>query len=155
MTTSDNSPDSILEQFNLAIAKFRQSAQKARRITYGLRIPVLILGAVSTIILGYQMPGSDYQVLSRNIALVISATITVLVGLASFWDIEIYWLRNRLKLAQLEALREEYVMVKLMGKDGRAELDSIINRYLSIVNTASSWEDTLAKKRPEQPQDST
>jgi len=154
MTASDHPSDSILQKFDLTIAKFRQSATKAKRIAYGLRISVLILGAVSTIILGYQMPGSDYQILSRNIALVISATITVLVGLASFWDIEAYWLRNRLRLAQLEALREEYEMLKFMGKDGRAELDSIINRYLSIVNTAPSWEETLVKKRPEQPQDS-
>ncbi|BFU95587.1 MAG: hypothetical protein NTNFB02_23090 [Nitrospira sp.] len=85
----------------------------------------------------------------------ISATITVLAGLASFWDIETYWLRKRLRLAQLEALREEYVMLKLMGKHGHAELDSLINRYLSIVNTAPSWADTPAKKKPEQPQDST
>jgi hypothetical protein len=155
MTMSEQPSDSILDRFDLTIAKFRQSATKAKWITYGLRIPVFILGAASTVILGYQMPGSDYQIVSRNIALVLSATITVLVGLASFWDIEAYWLRNRLRLAQLEALREEYVILKLMGNHGHAELDSIINRYLSIVNTAPTWADTLAKKKPEQPQDST
>lgn len=81
---SDQTPDRILTQFDLAIARFRQSATKAKRISCGLRIPLLILGAVSTVILGYQMPGMDCQpscqILVRNIALVISAAITVLVG---------------------------------------------------------------------------
>jgi hypothetical protein len=130
-------------------------AAKAKTISYALRIPVLILGAVSTIILGCQIPGSEcqfvYQALVRNVALVISAASTVLVGLASFWNAEAYWLRNRVKLAQLEALREEYVMSGFTTKSEPEGIDDdIINRYLSIVDTTPGWMETLAKKKREQ-----
>lgn len=62
---------------------------------------------------------------------------------------EAYWLRNRVKLAQLEALREEYVMSGLTKKSYLDEIDDIINRYLSIVNTAPGWMEALANKKRE------
>ena len=69
--------------------------------------------------------------------------------LASFLDVEAYWLRIRVKLAQLEALREEYVMSGLTKKSYLDEIDDIINRYLSIVNTAPGWMEALANKKRE------
>ena len=62
---------------------------------------------------------------------------------------EAYWLRNRVKLAQLEALREEYVMSGLTKKSYLDEIDDIINRYLSSVNTAPGWMEALANKKRE------
>lgn len=151
MTISTSSSDPIEERLDLKIAEFRKSATKAKRITYALRIPVLILGAVSAVILGYQIPDPEYQsfyqTVSRNTALTISATITVLMSLASFWDIETHWLRNRLKLAQLETLREEYVMLKLANKNGREEIERILNRYFCIVDTAPDWDEALIKTK--------
>jgi hypothetical protein len=67
------------------------------------------------------------------------------LGVASFWDIETYWLRNRLKLAELETLREDYVMLKLANRNGREKTDSILNRYFCIVDTAPDWDESLIK----------
>jgi hypothetical protein len=137
MNATEHSLDPLVKHTEGAFEKLATSSNRAKGITYALRIPVMILGASAAIVLGYQVPTdcqSSYQLVSRNIALILSATITLLTGLASFWDVESYWLRKRTKLAKVEALREECVLLKLAKKDSSQEINDIISRYLAIID---------------------
>ncbi len=70
----------------------------------------MLFSVITTILLGLKF--DDKVLLTRNLtnlALIISAMISFLSGLAVFWDTENYWIRNKIMLNKLKEIRYEYV----------------------------------------------
>jgi hypothetical protein len=68
---------------------------------------ILLLAAASTVLLGINVKdNSNYLVWSRNVALVLGALSTFLVGLSALFNIESYWLKQKVLFARVRALRE-------------------------------------------------
>jgi hypothetical protein len=73
----------------------------------------MILSGISTILLGLSFKdipfkyASIYPELSKNIAFVIGAIVTIYTGLMTYWNIEKYWLQNKSVASKLRALKDE------------------------------------------------
>ena len=90
-----------------AVLKYRDESRRLKHWTYSLRIAVLLLSAVSTVLLGLNVKGDpEYLIWSRNVVLGLGASSTFLVGLSAFWNIESYWLKQKVLFARIRALRE-------------------------------------------------
>ena len=86
---------------------FSNHDKKFRRIVYALRLTILFLSTLSTVVLGIKMFINDETRIS--IGLVISALITFLSAIYSYFHFEEYWMRNISIHIELNILRDEFI----------------------------------------------
>ena len=134
----------LLQLLNTKISQLEPRTSRIKKINYALKISVMLFSGISTIILGLKVRGvANWPDTSTNIALIITATVTFLSGLAVFWDTENYWIRNKIMLNKLKELRYEYVFY-LEGneKTNPAEMRSFLDKFLSALGD-EYWEKFL------------
>lgn len=106
---------------------FSMKDKKYRCIVRALKIIVLILAMASTIILGLKAIDTDVQV---GIGLVLSACITLVTAISSYFNFEEYWMRNISIHIKLNIIRDNYVL--------EAEANSIteerVEHYMKRLN---------------------
>jgi hypothetical protein len=123
-----------------------RKSQRLKRTTYALKFSMLALAAASTVTLGL-----DAAILlphAKNIALVLGAIMTLLGGIASFLNIEEYWMRNNAINLRLRALRDRltYLTADLQVIDEPA-LQALINDYQSITESnINYWHEAIAER---------
>ena len=71
---------------------------RLKYVTVFLKISIILLGTVSTIILGLNINQNMYIECSRNIAFVFGALITLISAILTTFDIEKFWIKNKLQL---------------------------------------------------------
>lgn len=97
----------LFDALDRAVEKYQAESKRLKRWTFGLRISLLILSGASTILLGLNVtPDNGYALWSRNAALMLGAVSTFIVGLSAFWNLEQYWLKQKVLFARVRALRE-------------------------------------------------
>jgi hypothetical protein len=142
----------LLQLLNTKISQVEPKVDRIKKIHYFLRITVMLFSGITTILLGLKV--GDNVVLTRNlnnIALVISAAITFLSGLAVFWDTENYWIRNKIMLNKLKEIRYEYVFYLTGNPDAKTtELRPFLEKFLVSLGD-EYWEKFLkdVKREPE------
>lgn len=130
-----------------ALVKHTRRKDIVRRISWSLKIAVMLLGMIATIILGLSFKeGSNYVIYSRNGALICTALSTFLAGLASFWDIDHYWIKRKVIVTQLEGLLEEFAFCRASTTDlSDDQIQGFFQRYQDIVQQQTEyWERKLA-----------
>lgn len=86
---------------------FSRQDKKYRLIVRFLKIIVLLLAMISTVVLGLKTVITDnVQVI---IGLIISALISFITALSSYFNFEEYWMRNISIHIQLNIIRDEFV----------------------------------------------
>ena len=73
----------------------------------------MLLSGIATVVLGIKFTNanSDWPIISSNIALGITATVTFLTVLSVFWDTDNYWKRVKVMLNKLNEIRYEYAFL--------------------------------------------
>ncbi|MGY2119776.1 SLATT domain-containing protein [Nocardia gipuzkoensis] len=129
------------------IAKHDKRKNQLRRANWTLRIGAMVLGGISTVILGLQIDSDSYTLVSRNIALVISAVLTLITSLHSFWDLDNYWLKRKVIYNELVLLGERLDFLKASDSPIKEiELNKLFSNYLEILGKHSEyWEMYLNK----------
>ncbi len=134
----------VLQLLNTKISQLEPRTKRIKAINYALHITVMLFSGVTTVLLGLKL--GDNADLSRsfgNAALIVSASMTFLSGLAVFWDIENYWIRNKIMLNMLKEIRYEYVFFLSGNPEPRSiELRSFLERFLSSLGD-EYWEKFL------------
>lgn len=123
---------------------FKKKDKKYRKIVQIVKISILFLAMISTIILGLKnVLNENYQI---NTGLVLSATITFLTALSSFFNFEKYWMRNISIHIELNILRDNFIYEAEAKKVDdtklqyyRAALDNIQNKNVTY------WEEAIKK----------
>ncbi|MEI6410820.1 MAG: SLATT domain-containing protein [Bacteroidota bacterium] len=118
------------------------------------RYSIALLTAVSTIVLGVNLaayfptvPKEFIVGVSKDAALVLNTMATTLATLAIFWNVERYWIQNKLIKHQLELLEQE-----LEFEIGREKIDDqavqkIFSRYQEILRSFHVyWEGALTER---------
>lgn len=81
------------------------------------------------------MANSAWPVISSNIALGITATVTFLTVLSVFWDTDNYWKRVKVMLNKLNEIRYEYAFLISGEGVNQKDLKDILNRHLDTWAT--------------------
>ena len=113
----------------------------------------IILAGISTIVLGLNLgkeQSEDYAVLSKNIALVIGAIITVSTSLFTYWNIEKYWLINKSIVNKLRELKHDLEITFVTGELNPAALSAKIQMYKEIKETFYKYWDGALSERSSQ-----
>jgi hypothetical protein len=108
----------------------------------------MTLGGISTILLGLQVHSDAYQTWSRNIALITTATVTLITGLLSFWNLDNYWLRRKTIYNALVVLKEKFEYIDALDPDDKdARMQAVFDEYLGILGKHTEyWESLMAKE---------
>lgn len=140
----------LLQLLNTKISQLEPKTGRIKKINYVLHILIMLFSGVTTVLLGLKLDGNvDLTREFNNAALIVSASMTFLSGLAVFWDIENYWIRNKIMLNKLKEIRYEYVFYLSGSPDTTsAELRPFLERFLVSLGD-EYWEKFLKDVRKE------
>ncbi len=148
----------LLQLLNTKISQLEPKTGRIKAINYLLHILIMLFSGVTTVLLGLKLDGSaDLTREFSNAALIVSAAMTFLSGLAVFWDIENYWIRNKIMLNKLKEIRYEYVFFLTGNHEPKStELRPFLERFLVSLGD-EYWEKFLkdVRKEPDNPPTST
>ena len=143
--STDQQKKTMMQLLNTKITVLDQKTTRIKFLHYTLRISAMLLSGIATVILGLKFSNNDnsnWPVISSNLALGITASVTFLTGLSVFWDTDNYWKRVKVMLNKLKELRYEYVFLISSENLKQAELKDILNRYLDALGD-EYWENLL------------
>lgn len=123
---------------------FSRQDKKYRGIVRSLKITLLVLGLISTVVLGLKtVIDVDCQVV---IGLVLSALITFITAISSYFNFEEYWMRNISIHIRLNIIRDGFIL------EAESEVldDSRIAHYMEELTkiqkeNISYWEKAIKK----------
>ena len=143
--STDQQKKTMMQLLNTKVTVLDQKTSRIKYLHYTLRISAMLLSGIATVILGLKFTNDDnsnWPVISSNLALGITATVTFLTGLSVFWDTDNYWKRVKVMLNKLKELRYEYAFL-ISGEDiKQKDLKDILNRYLDALGD-EYWENLL------------
>ena len=133
-----------MQLLNTKVTVLDQKTNRIKYLHYTLRISGMLLSGIATVVLGikFTTPDSDWPVISSNIALGLTATVTFLSGLSVFWDTDNYWKRVKVMLNKLKELRYEYAFLISGENIKQTDLRDILTRYLDALGD-EYWENLL------------
>lgn len=135
----------ILQLLNTKITQLEPKTTHCKYLHYVLKIVTMVLSGLSTVILGLKL--STPLLAHDDLALICTAIVTFLASLATFWDIENYWIRNKIMLNRLKELRYEYTFFLAGGQSEiNSELKGYLNKFLATMGD-EYWEKFLKNLR--------
>jgi len=143
--STDQQKKTMMQLLNTKITVLDQKTTRIKYLHYTLRISAMLLSGIATVILGLKFTNEDkstWPVISSNLALGITATVTFLTGLSVFWDTDNYWKRVKVMLNKLKELRYEYAFLISGENIKKEDLKAILNRYLDALGD-EYWENLL------------
>lgn len=149
--TAPNQEAFLFQCLDKAVTKYSSESRQLKRWTYAFRIAVLLLSACSTVLLGLNVKGDpDYLIWSRNLVLGLGALSTFLVGVSAFWNVESYWLKQKILFARIRALRERCHF--LHAQDGSLspeQIEAAFVEYRAMMDDRIEyWEKVASQKTP-------
>lgn len=84
--STDQQKKTMMQLLNTKVTVLDQKTNRIKYLHYTLRISAMLLSGIATVVLGikFTRPDSDWPVISSNIALGITASVTFLTGLSVF-----------------------------------------------------------------------
>jgi hypothetical protein len=137
----------LLQLLNTKISQLEPNTDRIKIKKNLIYFSIMLASGVTTVLIG--LKGRDYS----NAALISSSVMTFLSGLAAFWDIQGYWIRNKIMLNKLKEIRYEYVFYLTGNPEPKStELRPFLERFLVCLGD-EYWEKFLkdVKKEPENP----
>ncbi len=137
----------LMNLLETAVLKHTRKKDRARRASWFLKIAVMLLGMIATIFLGLTFKeGSAYITFSRNAALICTALSAFLAGLASFWNVDHYWIKRKVIVTQLEELLDELEFSRASTAAlSNDQIKSFFHSYRDVVRQQTEyWEGVLA-----------
>jgi hypothetical protein len=147
----------LLDRVNDEIKLFTEKTNQSFRTVKIFKVTNVLLSALITIVLGVNLKwfgannegayliAAQYSMIAKDVALILGAILTLLGTLAIFWDIEKYWLQNKVTKQQLKILRNELNYLKNRETPiTQDELDRIFNKFQNIMRQFHLyWEGVL------------
>lgn len=142
--STDQQKKTMMQLLNTKVTVLDQKTNRIKYLHYTLRISAMLLSGIATVVLGlkFTTPDSDWPIISSNIALGLTATVTFLSGLSVFWDTDNYWKRVKVMLNKLKELRYEYAFLISGENIKQTDLRDILTRYLDTLGD-EYWENLL------------
>ncbi len=143
------SPEELIqfttEKIDSGIQQFTQRRKRMFNVVRGFKYPLVALTAASTIILGLDL-GAESITVQKNWALVIGALVTGLSTLMTFWNVEEYWVKNKVIELQLISLKESFEFEKRQGVTP-LRVQEYFQQYQRILEQQEAlWKATLDSK---------
>jgi hypothetical protein len=120
------------DHFTHTIAKFESDRHRHKTLALGLKMAASALGALATVLLGWEAPG-DFAPLLKNLALIMTALITVVAAYDAFFEPRKLWVRETFVLNSLRDLNREFEIKKAINDLAPDELAGFSERFHEIL----------------------
>ncbi len=132
----------LRDQLQKNIQSFYAKRSQNRKLAFGLKLSVVILGSIATIFLGIKsyFPNKDSEWLTA-LALVITASVPILVTWETFFNYRWLWVRYTSTLNNLYSISDdlEYAMSRQV-KLSKKEVDELYERLqAALQETNTDW----------------
>lgn len=137
----------ILQIVSTKIAQLEPKVDHTKLLRNVLSIGVMLLSGVATVVLGLKLTSDNWWTENAsNVALAVTATATLLSGISALWNLETYWLRNKVMLNKLKELRYE-IAFALQGEEKADDkkLKVFLDRLVGVLGD-EYWERMLKEE---------
>lgn len=125
---------------------FKSKDKKYNNIVFWFKILVLILVMISTIILGLKLKAECWENIQINVGLVLSAIITFVTALSSYFNFERYWMRNIAIHIELNILRDNFIYEAEANKIDEDRVKFYLEKLNEIQKrNIKYWEEIINK----------
>lgn len=123
---------------------FSKQDKKYRNIVRTLKVVILVLAMLSTIVLGLKIViDVDIQVV---VGLILSALITFVTAITSYFNFEEYWMRNISIHIKLNIIRDNFIFDVEAGKLDATQIEKYKIELNGIQNeNIEYWEKAIKK----------
>ena len=130
----------LKSQLSGYLAAFEKKRERNKRKAFLVYLGATVISAVVTVLLGIQGVPEDKVIYIRNVALVLSATVTVLTGFDTFFNHRALWVRYTQTVTQLLGLqaRLDY-LTATAGEVPEAEVDRLFEEMERILAETNRW----------------
>lgn len=138
----------LRSQLNASLKSFQEKRRANKKKAFRVYLGATAISAVVTVLLGLQGVPDNKVVYVRNLALILSATVTLLTGFDTFFNHRALWMRYTQTVTQLFGLqnRLEY----LTAVEGQEVPDTEVDRLFedmqgTLADTNRWWLDQRAE----------
>lgn len=153
LTTKNVLLEKLMVSLNFEINKFEGGADYYFQQVSSYKYTTVILAGISTIVLGLDLGDVklplplNYTLLAKNIALILGAIITVMSTMYIFWNLEKYWLQNKIILQRFRQLMEEIELADKKNLLTNEQVDQFCDRFKTIkFEFYKYWEGVQAER---------
>jgi hypothetical protein len=129
----------LRQTVNAELASFTAARLRNKRKAWLFRLSAGFLSAMTTVLLGVQI--SDWQTITRNVALVLSALVSFLSLWEGIFNHRSLWIRYTQTVGELRALLTSVNYLTCDGTEGvkPEEVDKLFKRYERIMVETNDW----------------
>jgi Protein of unknown function (DUF4231) len=137
---SDLDPKAVFARhLDEAIAQFGRDRNRHKRRALGLKLSTSALGALATVLLGWQGADAAATVL-KNIALIATALITLVAAYDAFYEPRKLWIRETFVLNSMKDLKRKWEIATSTGETEAVDVKAYGNEYHEILTKSlSEW----------------
>jgi len=127
------------EQLQGTLKAFSRDRNRHKYLALLLRISTVALSAGATVLLGWQGPGAQAELL-KNIALILTAAITLLTAYDSFFEPRKLWTRDTVVVNSLKDLERDWQLRTAKHEPALAEVLEFSGRFHEILKKSlAAW----------------
>jgi hypothetical protein len=133
----------LTEQIDFNIEKIKPKVKGNKDKTSAINLSTVALSALITLTLALEI--KEFEIIQKNIALVLGALLTVFNGWTLLFDYKKLWVRQKKTLLSLYQIKNEIGYLQAKGKDEIKSLDTLFDRYLELWERDSTEWITIHK----------
>ncbi|MEH2321494.1 DUF4231 domain-containing protein [Nostoc sp.] len=140
----------LKEKISKQIDSFKKRKERNQKEAIRIKFISTALAAITTILLGLNGLNSSGKLLVQNIAFTLSAAVTLMSALDTFFNHRGLWIRYQGTLNDLYELRTdlEYLLTQEIQNVNEEELDRLYQRYQIILKeTNSNWSELRKEQK--------
>lgn len=139
---SDSTPQEVFtRQLNDVIDKYGADRRRHKLIALILKVSTSALGAVATILLGWQNPGDAADAM-KNGALVLTSLVTLFAAYDAFFEPRKLWVRETSALNSMKDLRRRWEIAVATGQGGADGVKEYSDAFQAILaRSLKEWVD--------------
>lgn len=141
---NNNCSDFLLDEVDCRILILKKKVKSQKKKTCVIHALSIILGALVTLTLGLKLSG--FEIYQKNIALVLSAFLTVVTSWNAVFDYKKLWIRQKSTLLDLYQLKNEITYGISKGDIKESDMDKLFEIYKNVwERDGNEWRNTIHK----------
>jgi hypothetical protein len=137
----------VFQLLDTKVAQLDRATDRIKLLRNVLRIATLASSGLATVALGMKGGWLSAPV-AQDFALVLTAAATFMGALAALWEVDNYWLRNKVMLNKLKGLRYRFAFT--LAETSGTDRDTVKRIFDEIIGTLGDeyWETMLNRSFP-------
>ena len=142
--------DYLSETISRCISLYDRKRQKNKFLAFGIKLTSTAFAATTTILLGLSVD-LETKAFFTNVALVLSALVTLLTTWDAFFNHKALWLRFTVATQSLRSVQEDMDFLRSRGELAQEQIDSLHKRYKRVVRDIDrDWESLRREERDQE-----